>query len=711
MEKKFARGGNLEPHKEVSASVKGALSDVLAQEKYSIIKPMQAQMLYNKFKDYKDFEVDKDSGLPVLRESLSDMEIAMFKDLEEKHGYISDLDYVGAFFETRGLTKLEQKGQDFIDAINTRLQTRRAVKAGTDLFPNESAIPELVSSEIEPIEDDELDVQSEQETQESQSFLETYRPVFWHLTKQEFCQYAEKYSGKDKRIEGIKSPEDCHKFYVYHVIKPMLHETAERNLFLLAVETGQLPYDKAEMIIRSAGAWDESNRYVKQLIENYRLKNGPAQFWLVPKDIYLESDYFKNNFSKSGANKWYKANIFNRFLLSESAVVELVKKGIVKHKHIVARMSEAGYTPEELEKHTYVLNKVKGISDKTQAKLKLKKVAILLQKENQPTPNKNSQLLPPKERQFSEELYYDTKSGVKHNKTSLEKAAKKYGITEPNLVKEIAELTIYGLAREIATNSNLSEEKQYDEIVELYKSQVNLSHRTSESILMQQYSTPAPIGFLAGLFCKFDKQGLYFEPSAGNGLLTVAGSPSNFIVNELDNTRNRNLKTIGFKEVLKQDATLPFTGFEKKFDAVITNPPFGSTEVVKYGNTDIKSLEQLMALRAIDCMKDAGRAAIIVGGHQTFDKEGRIQAGKNRTFFVYLYKHYNVVDVINIDGHALYSRQGTAFNTRLILINGRKETPAGFPPLIEKPIPNTEINSYTPVSDFNTLWERVSLHF
>lgn len=114
-----------------------------------------------------------------------------------------------------------------------------------------------------------------------------------------------------------------------------------------------------------------------------------------------------------------------------------------------------------------------------------------------------------------------------------------------------------------------------------------------------------------------------------------------------------------------------------------------------------------MALRALDCMTDNGRAAIIIGGHQTFDSEGRIQAGKNRTFFVYLYKHYNVSDVINIDGHALYSRQGTGFNVRLILIDGRKETPSGFPPIIEKPIPESKANSYTPVKDFETLWNRV----
>ena len=45
--------------------------------------------------------------------------------------------------------------------------------------------------------------------------------------------------------------------------------------------------------------------------------------------------------------------------------------------------------------------------------------------------------------------------------------------------------------------------------------------------------------------------------------------------------------------------------------------------------------------------------------------KGRITSGKNRIFFNYLYSRYHVADVINIDGHKLYSRQGTSFDVRL----------------------------------------------
>lgn len=325
---------------------------------------------------------------------------------------------------------------------------------------------------------------------------------------------------------------------------------------------------------------------------------------------------------------------------------------------------------------------------------------------------KNS-LFAENEQKFVDKLIRDNYADVKYNKIKLEKLANEFGIKEQNLAKELAELSISFVARVYAHYYNLkgalTPKQRFEKIVKLYESQVNLSHRTSESIMLQQYSTPAPIGYLAGLFCGFDKEGgNYFEPSAGNGLLTIAGNTEDFTVNEIDTVRNRNLSVLGFKKVLKQDASEPFKEFEHKFDAVITNPPFGKTEVVTYGKSDIKSLEQVMSLRALDTMKDNGRCAIIIGGHTEYDKEGRIQSGKNRTYFVYLYKHYNVMDVINISGRHLYSRQGTAFNTRLILIDGRKETPSGFPPLIENPIPMNEINSPTPVNSFDVLWERIN---
>jgi len=290
-----------------------------------------------------------------------------------------------------------------------------------------------------------------------------------------------------------------------------------------------------------------------------------------------------------------------------------------------------------------------------------------------------------------------------HNKISIEKLAASFGISDKTEVKELTELAIVNRARKLAHGEGTIRER-FERIVELYYSQVNLSHRTSQSILLQQYSTPAPIGYLAGVFCGIHKpfvKSLYFEPSAGNGLLTIAGNPFNFIVNEIDPTRNRNLQTQQFWKVSNEDATRPFKEFSKTFDAVLTNPPFGiSEEEIPYDTFRMRSLEHVMALRALDCMKDSGKAAIIIGGHTRWDDKGRIQAGKQRIFFNYLYSRYNVASVVNIDGHKLYSRQGTAFDVRLILIKGRKPIPSGNAPVYH---PDTDKE----VKTFYELFDRV----
>ena len=315
--------------------------------------------------------------------------------------------------------------------------------------------------------------------------------------------------------------------------------------------------------------------------------------------------------------------------------------------------------------------------------------------------------IPNNQVQFVASLFVSMENSDKHNKVSLEHLAKQFNIEDKNTVKELAELTICLLARGIA-QQDLTEKEKFDKMVELYHNQANLSHRTSQSMMLQQYSTPVPIGYVMGLYCGFNHTGKFFEPSAGNGNLLVAGDPKDFVVNEIDEQRNADLRFQGFKEVLSQDASHPFHMFDKKFDGVITNPPFGAIEPIDYDGYKISSLEQHMALIALQTMQDDGKCAIIIGSHTEWDELGRIQGGKNRIFFSLLYRLYNVEDVINIDGHALYSRQGTAFDTRIILINGRKKVQGGFPPLLDKKLEATDNESGKTVMSFEQLWERVA---
>jgi predicted RNA methylase len=306
-------------------------------------------------------------------------------------------------------------------------------------------------------------------------------------------------------------------------------------------------------------------------------------------------------------------------------------------------------------------------------------------------------------------------------KLKVEKAALQFGITDKTLVKELLELAIITEARSIALQSNLSISEKYLSIVKLYHKQAILSHRTSDSIRLQQYSTPAPIAYLMGVYTGIDTFSIEdstnnfnhtfkrkaFEPSAGNGMLLLSADPKCCEVNEIDNLRLSHLKEQGFLKVYNKDGNQDFSksiskDMHKKFDAVLTNPPFGrASKSVLFGQYKIEALAHQMAIYALQTMKDDGKAAIIIGGHTEFDERGRIQAGGNRLFFSYLYSHYFVEAVIPINGHTLYSKQGTGFPIRLILIDGRKLKVDGYAPL-QSAFPKYPINT------FNELYEIIT---
>lgn len=263
----------------------------------------------------------------------------------------------------------------------------------------------------------------------------------------------------------------------------------------------------------------------------------------------------------------------------------------------------------------------------------------------------------------------------KLDKRAIEKIGQEAGIENKNEIKELGELAVVQKARELAKKDD------FEGLVQLYNDQPNLSHRTNESISKQQYSTPAPIAYMMGKYIGADKTNTkQFEPSAGNGMLTIVGDPKSYTVNEIDGVRLKNLETQGFNEILSQDGSQEFAR-PKQYDAVITNPPFGGTNAVNVEGYKLNELAQIMAVRALDTMKDNGKGAIIIGGNSEFSPEGQLK-GRDRIFFNYLFNKYNVDDVIDVSGD-LYRKQGASFPIRVILINGRKAEAKGAAPTSE----------------------------
>ena len=310
------------------------------------------------------------------------------------------------------------------------------------------------------------------------------------------------------------------------------------------------------------------------------------------------------------------------------------------------------------------------------------------------------------ERKMAEKKFIDVVNlqlGFKHKFNGiveLRKIAERVGLKDikDTDLQELAETAIVKRARGIASSESTNNAEKFKRIKALYENQPSLNQRDSERVMKQQFSTPAPYAFLADMYVKGNGKVIEsaLEPSAGNGMLTIGLPMDKVHMNDIDAQRLANLRRQGFKNVTSQDGTQPFA--DKDVDVVVTNPPFGSATPKEYDGYKISSLEGQMAINALDSMKGDGRAAIIIGGNTEYAKNGSLKP-KDKAFLGYLYSHYNVEDVINVDG-GLYAKQGTSYPTRIILINGRRLNENAFPPVKDKARAET-------VKDYDELYKRI----
>jgi len=212
----------------------------------------------------------------------------------------------------------------------------------------------------------------------------------------------------------------------------------------------------------------------------------------------------------------------------------------------------------------------------------------------------------------------------------------------------------------------------FESLLGLYNSQPNLNLQTTASANNQAYSTPAPLAFLAARLSDTKNSDWIYEPTAGNGMLLIDSDlRSSVFANELDADRNSRLKdTLPYASVSNFDATTHEFSYDKKFESIITNPPFGSlAEKTEFDGYTLEKIDHLIAAKALSEMSDTGKATLILGANKN---EGAITS-KDRVFLNYLYSHYNVTEHFEVSGD-MYKRQGAGWPVRIIAIDGRKSS-------------------------------------
>ena len=246
----------------------------------------------------------------------------------------------------------------------------------------------------------------------------------------------------------------------------------------------------------------------------------------------------------------------------------------------------------------------------------------------------------------------------------LLRLAKQFGMTEKE-IQEKCEGEVVALAREINA-SDLSDEEKYKKLIELYNSQPNFSKRTSTSVANQAYSTPVPMAWLLGKRIGLSGHSVY-EPTAGTGMLTVAGDVSTTDVNEIDLIRKIILAKQGFHRLTGKDASKAVPN--KKYERIIMNPPFNSADETEIDGYKFGKLDHIIAVRALSALAPDGKAAIIVGANtEKRDGAGRTNY-QDYVFLSYLYDKFNVSDNLIVSGD-LYKKQGAGYPVRVITVNG-----------------------------------------
>ncbi|CAN7529616.1 strawberry notch family protein [Pseudoxanthomonas sp. LjRoot168] len=246
--------------------------------------------------------------------------------------------------------------------------------------------------------------------------------------------------------------------------------------------------------------------------------------------------------------------------------------------------------------------------------------------------------------------------------------------TELRRVQEAVEAALVRRLREDALAPGATVKDVYAQATRLLERQPAMAARTSSSIMLQQYSSPLPMGYAAQQILGRTEGRTLLEPTIGNGSLISATRGAHVVGADLDKNRLDQL-ALGRPEASLHHVDATTADFIKlnggsAFDLICCNPPFGKLDsAMSVKGLKVTRLDQLVLMRALDARKDDGLGVFIIGGDSYVDTRAGKVSGTSRYLFNWLADNYHV-DVVEIPGR-LYAKQGATFPVRMVVVGRR----------------------------------------
>ena len=234
---------------------------------------------------------------------------------------------------------------------------------------------------------------------------------------------------------------------------------------------------------------------------------------------------------------------------------------------------------------------------------------------------------------------------------------------------DMAELAVVLFLRRVGPgllNSNLPPERVLAQLQKLEQLEPSQTYRSEDQIRLQQFSTPAPLMYLAWLAAQIESGDSILEPSAGNGILTslIDVTSTDLILNEIEDIRHTLLSAAyPDSRIYQKDAARINDYLAGEHPTVVLmNPPF-SRELTRTGKrlrTDLRHTSKALAM-----LPENGRLVAITGANSLFTTEAW-QTLHNRD-------DHRIVLSLALDGN-VYKRHGTSFEVRLTVIDKTTES-------------------------------------